>query len=59
MSEQPPEPRQKLPYVPPRVLQVQRRADGDNLSNPCKSSGGTGSIGQPCELFSCSSTLGS
>jgi hypothetical protein len=27
---------ERMPYVTPRLLQVQRRADGDNLAGGCK-----------------------
>ena len=38
MREPGTEPKKK-PYVSPRVLQVQRRVDGDNLAAGCKSIG--------------------
>ena len=49
------QPEQKKPYQAPRVLQVQRRIDGDNLAVGCKVAGSAGPIAEPCTaLQTCS-----
>ena len=57
--EQPasPQPRvqAKKPYVTPRVLQVERRADGDNLAAGCKVSGES-AVGLSCLAGQCFNT---
>lgn len=41
--------REKKPYVRPRLVQIQRRAPGDNLATGCKTSAGGGPTENPCE----------
>ncbi len=40
---------ERRPYVPPQLVQVQRRLPGDNLSTGCKSAATGGPTENPCE----------
>ena len=52
-----PDPEPKRPYVPPRVLQVQRRISGDNLAAGCKIAGEF-AVGGELNANTCSSNSG-
>jgi hypothetical protein len=39
----------RKPYVPPRLVQVQHRAPGDNLATGCKTNSSGGPTENPCD----------
>lgn len=50
--DSPSQPQRKQPYVKPRVVQVERRIDGDSLADGCKGATSSGANGV-CLQTSC------